>query len=188
VSRRAGLLTIALGANMLLLAGSRIFVRTLSDLPKSRLQHDFERVLVYGAGKGGELTIRELRSNAALSKLPVGFLDDDPMRKGMTLHGVPVLGGLDMLGTIVAQQQVEAILVSTRKLPPEREAELTGLARSHGLALYRLNIAVVPFEDGLVTASLSHASDTLRTAAHTATAVRRDGLPTSGLLSTKPEV
>jgi UDP-GlcNAc:undecaprenyl-phosphate GlcNAc-1-phosphate transferase len=170
VSQRAGLLTIALGANMLLLAGSRIFVRTLSDLPRT-LQHDSERVLVYGAGKGGELTIRELRSNAALSKLPVGFLDDDPVRKGMTLHGLPVLGGLDNLDAIVAQQQVDAILVSTRKLPPAREAQLTGLARSHGLALYRLNIAVVPFEDDLVTASLSHASDTLRTAAQTAAAV-----------------
>jgi UDP-GlcNAc:undecaprenyl-phosphate GlcNAc-1-phosphate transferase len=65
---------------MLLLAGSRIFVRTLSDLPRSRCQH-FERVLVYGAGKGGELTIRELRSNPALAKLPVGFLDDDPSER-----------------------------------------------------------------------------------------------------------
>jgi UDP-GlcNAc:undecaprenyl-phosphate GlcNAc-1-phosphate transferase len=170
VSQRAGLLTIALGANMLLLGGSRIFVRTLSDLPKSR-RHDFERVLVYGAGKGGELTIRELRSNAALSKRALGFLDDDPVRKGMTLHGVPVLGGLNSLGAILEQQRVDAILVSTRKLSPAREAQLTILARSHGLTLYRLNIAVVPFEDDQVTASLSSASEALRTATQTGSSV-----------------
>jgi UDP-GlcNAc:undecaprenyl-phosphate GlcNAc-1-phosphate transferase len=179
LSRRAGLFTIALGANMLLLAGSRVFVRTLSDLPRSR-RHDCERVLVYGAGKGGALTIRELSSNAALSKVAVGFLDDDPARKGMTLQGVPVLGGLDNLGAIVAQQQVDAILVSTRKLSLARESQLTVLARSHGLALYRLHIAVVPFEADAVAASLSHASEALRTAAQTgAVGVHRDGVPNS---------
>jgi UDP-GlcNAc:undecaprenyl-phosphate GlcNAc-1-phosphate transferase len=179
VSRRAGLLTIALGANMLLLAGSRIFVRTLSDLPRSR-RHDFERVLVYGAGKGGELTIRELRSNQALSKMAVGFLDDDPMRKGMTLHGVPVLGGLDALAAVVGQHEVDAVLVSTRKLSAAREAQLTDLARRHGLTLYRLNIAIVAFEEDRVATSLSHASEALRTAAQTgAASVHRDGLPNS---------
>jgi UDP-GlcNAc:undecaprenyl-phosphate GlcNAc-1-phosphate transferase len=179
VSQRVGLFTIALGANMLLLSGTRIFVRTLADMPRGR-PHDFERVLVYGAGKGGELTIRELRSNAALSKMAVGFLDDDPGRKGMTLHGVPVLGGLDSLGAILAQQQVDAVLVSTRKLPRAREEQLTGLARSHGLTLYRLHIAVVPFEDDPVATSLSHASGALRTAAQTGAAGgRHDRLPNS---------
>jgi UDP-GlcNAc:undecaprenyl-phosphate GlcNAc-1-phosphate transferase len=179
VWQRAGLLTIALGANVMLLAGSRIFVRMLSDLPRSR-RHDFERVLVYGAGKGGELTIRELRSNPTLSKLAVGFLDDDPVRKGMTLHGVPVLGTLDSLAAILRHQHIDAILVSTRKLSPAREAQLTTLARSRGLALYRLHIAVVAFEDDPVTASLSQASERLKTAAQTGAAgVRRDGLPNS---------
>jgi UDP-GlcNAc:undecaprenyl-phosphate GlcNAc-1-phosphate transferase len=180
VGRRIGLLTIAMGANMLFLAGSRIFVHTLADLPRMTRPHDFERVLVYGAGKAGELTIRELRSNTSLSKTAVGFLDDDPMRKGMTLHGVPVLGGLDSLGTILRQHRVNAILVSTRKLPPTREAQLIHLAGVHGLELYRLNIDVVPFEGDSVGASLSQATEALRTAARAGSAgVQRDSLPNS---------
>ena len=179
VGRRIGLLAIALGANLLLLAGSRIFVRTLADLPGIR-PRGFERVLVYGAGKAGELTIRELRSNTALAKTPVGFLDDNPMRRGMTLHGVPVLGGLDRLGAIVRQHQVDGVLVSTRGLSPAREAQLTDLAAVHGLALYRLNIDVVPFEGAVAGASLNRATEALRTAAHaTAAGVQKDGLPDS---------
>ena len=124
----------------------------IGDQRGSQITRDFERVLVYGAGKGGELTIRELRSNAALRKVAVGFLDDDPVRKGMTLHGLPVLGSLDSLAAILAQQRVDAILVSTRKLSAAREAQLTVLARNHELALYRLHIAVVPFETATASA------------------------------------
>jgi UDP-GlcNAc:undecaprenyl-phosphate GlcNAc-1-phosphate transferase len=167
VSRRPGMLAIAFGANVMMLAGSRVFVRTLADLPRARV-HDTARTLIYGAGKGGELAVRELRSNLALRKEPAAFLDDDPLRKGMTLHGLPVLGGIDALEAIIGQrgqQHIDAILVSTGKLMPEREARLAALARAHSIPLFRLNISIIPFEPDVVGATLSHASEAIRAAA-----------------------
>ena len=165
VSRRPGLIAIAFAANVMMLAGSRAFVRTLADWPRSR-SHTAARTLIYGAGKGGELALRELRSNLTLEKEPSAFLDDDPARKGMTLHGLPVLGGLDELEAIIGQQQVDAILVSTGKVTPDREVRLAALARANDIPLFRLSIAIIPFEPDVVGATLAQASEALRTAAH----------------------
>lgn len=144
VATRWVLVALAVGVHVLLLSSTRLFVRTLADLPRSR-QASTERVLIYGAGKGGELALRELRNNSQLGKTAVGFIDDDPARRGMTLHGVPVVGGLDAVSSAVRENQVEGILISTRKLRPARERQLVTAAREVGLHLYRLDIAIVPF-------------------------------------------
>lgn len=178
VSRRLGLLAIAFGANVLMLAGSRVFVRTLADLPRARRPHDTERTLIYGAGKGGELALRELRSNHELGKNPVAFLDDDPVRKGMTLHGVPVVGDLDALDGIIAQHRIDSIVVSTGKLTPAREVQLLAVAKARGVPIFRLNIAVIPFEPDVMGATLTHASEAIRAATHASRAgAKRGTLP-----------
>ena len=38
------------------------------------------RVLVYGAGRGGTLLVREILQNPAAGFQPVGFIDDDPQK------------------------------------------------------------------------------------------------------------
>jgi FlaA1/EpsC-like NDP-sugar epimerase len=161
VARRPGLLAIAFGTNVMMLAGSRVFVRALADLPRMRTT-DRKRTLIYGAGRGGELAVRELRGNLLIGQEPVAFLDDNPLRKGMTLHGLPVLGGVDALGAILGEHVIDAILVSTGKLTPEREAALARIAGDRGVALFRLNIAVVPFEAHGAESSLTQSQGTIR--------------------------
>jgi UDP-GlcNAc:undecaprenyl-phosphate GlcNAc-1-phosphate transferase len=142
IGRRYGLGAVALGTTVLMLAGSRLFVRSLADALLNRSAHS-ERLLVYGAGQGGELALRELRSNHALGKTPVGFIDDDPARVGMTIHGIPVLGRIDDLPLVAGARRIDGIVVSTRKLSAEREARLRELAQQLDLRLYHLNIGVV---------------------------------------------
>lgn len=137
-----GLVAVALGGTVLLLAGSRLFVRGLADALLHRTAAA-ERVLIYGAGQGGALAIRELRNNAALAKQPIGFVDDDPARLGMSIHGVPVLGGLEDLATLAARHRIEGVLVSTRKLPAERMARMRQLAETLNLRVYHLQIGLI---------------------------------------------
>lgn len=141
------LFLVAFGAIVSMLAGTRGFVRMLSDMLR-RHPEGADRVLIYGAGVGGELALREIRSNHALGKEAVGFIDDDPLRRGMTIHGVPVLGGLGELERLVGSHRVAAVLVSTGKLTAERQARLQTLATEHGVALYRLEIVLVPLLAG----------------------------------------
>src|SRR5581483_7570039 len=55
---------------VVLLSGSRVSFRLLGELLRPG-REDFRRVLIYGAGDGGELTLRELRKNKALRREPV---------------------------------------------------------------------------------------------------------------------
>ncbi|MCA1584383.1 MAG: hypothetical protein LC791_06300 [Acidobacteria bacterium] len=135
---------IAFGATVLMLAGTRLSVRSLADGLR-RLPPDAERILIYGAGVGGELALREIRSNAGLGKAPVGFIDDDPLRRGMTIHGVPVLGGLSELERVLRRHPIRAIIVSTGKITREHQTRLVELARRHEVTLHRLEITMVPY-------------------------------------------
>ena len=59
------------------------------------------RVLVVGAGSGGQMVVREMQLNPNLGSRAIGFLDDDPRKRGMRLHGVNVLGTTEEVGDIL---------------------------------------------------------------------------------------
>lgn len=71
-----------------------------------------ENTLLLGAGSAGEALIREIENNPTLGICPVGFLDDDPGKKGLALHGVPVLGGIDMIIEVTAKYSVKQIFIA----------------------------------------------------------------------------
>src|SRR5206468_9742555 len=81
---------------------ARLSFRSL-EMMRTRLRRTGTRVAIYGAGDGGELAVRELLSNAVLGLQPFCFLDDDPLKHGERIHGVPVLGGLDALASVAHQ-------------------------------------------------------------------------------------
>src|SRR5207244_2124062 len=89
---------------ILVLAGSRVAFRLLGDWlrPPSTAAR---RTLIYGAGDGGALTLRELRNNADLARQPIGFLDDDRHKRGRRIDGLPILGGLDVAEEIFTAQR-----------------------------------------------------------------------------------
>jgi len=64
------------------LAGSRLAFRLFRQLLPAQNGQDGTRVLIYGAGDGGELLLREILNNRDLKYSPVGFLDDDPAKSG----------------------------------------------------------------------------------------------------------
>jgi UDP-GlcNAc:undecaprenyl-phosphate GlcNAc-1-phosphate transferase len=136
-------LIVVWGAAVLALTGSRGVIRALSDsLRPDRARG--ARALIYGAGAGGELALRELRTNSELGLLVVGFIDDDPTRRHTLIHGVPVLGGAADLERIAGGERIDAVVVSTRKLAPERLAELLNVASRLDLGVCRLSVDVQP--------------------------------------------
>ena len=82
------------------------------------------RVLIFGAGDGGDLVLRELRQNRQLNYRPVALLDDDRRKIGRTIHGVPVRGTRDDLGRIARQLQVEEMIIA---IPSATDAQLAGV-------------------------------------------------------------
>lgn len=69
-----------------------------------------KRVLIIGAGHAGESLVRDLQRTAAY--FPVGLIDDNPTKRGMEIHGVPVLGAIRELSDLVVNQQADLIFIA----------------------------------------------------------------------------
>ena len=77
------------------LVGWRFLVHLLYERPLAgfRARRDARSVLIVGAGDGGRLLLREILRNPDLGYRPVGFVDDDPRKRGARVdRGVEVLG------------------------------------------------------------------------------------------------
>jgi len=124
------------------LAGSRMAFRLFQRvLPVSGSSED-RRVLIYGAGDAGELVLREILNNRALKYSPVGFLDDDPAKKGKVIHGLKVYAGNGDLSGICRQHDVNELLISINRLPEERLQEIVGFCRTNDISVKRMRISI----------------------------------------------
>jgi UDP-GlcNAc:undecaprenyl-phosphate GlcNAc-1-phosphate transferase len=79
------------------------------------------RVLLYGAGDSGMLTLRELRQNPNHGLEPVGFIDDDPFKLGQTLQGLRVLGDGRNMPELIHIHQVEEVIISASRMSETRK-------------------------------------------------------------------
>jgi UDP-GlcNAc:undecaprenyl-phosphate GlcNAc-1-phosphate transferase len=125
---------------------SRVSFRVLETV-RSRLQPRGDRVLIYGAGDGGEIALREVVNNPRRCMWPACFLDDEATKHGMHIHGVPVVGGLESLGRAVQHYRVSKIVIGTQRPTPEAVATLSAFAKRHALELVELHLDFRPVTD-----------------------------------------
>jgi UDP-GlcNAc:undecaprenyl-phosphate/decaprenyl-phosphate GlcNAc-1-phosphate transferase len=126
----------------LFLAGSRMAFRLFRQLLPAGTSPNGRRILIYGAGDGGELLLRELLNNRALELSPVGFLDDDPAKRGRVLHGLRVFAGNGDLGQVCRQQEVDEIVISSLKMSEERVQELVENCKELQIRVRRMRITM----------------------------------------------
>ena len=71
-----------------------------------------KNLLIIGAGDAGEKILREIRDNPRLNYEVIGFLDDDPKKKRMKIHGVPVLGPVPKIHNLAYDAEMDEILIA----------------------------------------------------------------------------
>src|SRR6266404_921088 len=124
----------------LFLAGSRMAFRLFRQILPSGNGRTGRRVLIYGAGDGGELLLRELLNNRSLKLAPIGFLDDDPAKNGKVIHGLRVFGGNGDLGQVCEQQQVDEVVISSSKMAEGRIEEVVRCCAERQITVRRMKI------------------------------------------------
>ncbi|MGA9853581.1 MAG: nucleoside-diphosphate sugar epimerase/dehydratase [Gammaproteobacteria bacterium] len=92
------------------LSGSRLLYRGFKDQWLSRENSTGGRALIVGAGRAGELLIRDLKRNGSF--VPVVLVDDDPRKQGYDVHGVRVRGYLNDLRKLIHLYEVKIVLVA----------------------------------------------------------------------------
>lgn len=70
------------------------------------------RTLIVGAGEAGSLLLKEIYRQPVASYNVIGFVDDDPKKMGMMLHGIPVLGDIQHLPALVGDHAIEDVIIA----------------------------------------------------------------------------
>jgi UDP-GlcNAc:undecaprenyl-phosphate GlcNAc-1-phosphate transferase len=86
-----------------------------------------ERTLIFGAGIGGQMTLREIENNDELGLKLVGFIDDNPWLHGRKIQGYPVLGGSEDLERIIRKHEIRKIIVSFKSNGAEKTKDIRKL-------------------------------------------------------------
>jgi hypothetical protein len=96
--------------------------------------------LIYGAGRKGATALRELTADVSAALRPVAFIDDDVLKEGRILNGIPVVGALESIEFAIRRFAVRAVVVASDTVSDLRLAELGERCERLGVALLKLQI------------------------------------------------
>ncbi len=123
---------------MAFVAGTRLLARSLIERPKGGVVARGKGVLVVGAGDAGQLVVREMQRNPRLAHTPVGFVDDDPSKRNLRIHGVRVLGTTDDLGHLIRDHRPDEVLIAMPSAPGDLRRKIVQTARAEGIPVNTL--------------------------------------------------
>ena len=99
-------------ATVLMLGGLRILIRLHYEEFRTAEAGRLKRFLIVGAGNAGEALLREIHRMPITQYEVVGFIDDDPVKKGTNIHGIPVLGTVEQLPEVCEKRHIEEIAIA----------------------------------------------------------------------------
>ena len=95
-----------------LLEGGRFSYRLIREVrqsPRRRIRQQ-ARTMLIGAGEAGAAVLRELESSNKSHNRIVCIVDDAPQKKGLKLHGIPVVGGREHIREVVDRYDISEII------------------------------------------------------------------------------
>jgi FlaA1/EpsC-like NDP-sugar epimerase len=128
---------------LLFLCGARMGARAIYErrpLAAFRGGGKGERsVLIVGAGDGGRLVLREIVRNRGLGLQPVGFLDDDPRKRGLRIEGVKVRGNTENeLPRVLGETEPDEVIIAIPSAPGSTRARVVRECRTRGIPVRTL--------------------------------------------------
>ncbi|MEO6587849.1 MAG: polysaccharide biosynthesis protein, partial [Pyrinomonadaceae bacterium] len=79
---------------------------------------------------------------------PIGFIDDDPLKKDKVIHGLRVFGGNGSLKSICRDKKVQEILISSAHITTKRLSEIREVCNDTNVALKRASLKIEPIDFG----------------------------------------
>ena len=129
-----------------LLIVARFFMFLTRMKGVGRSDANSENVLIYGAGEAGVLLVKESRINPNFSYKIVGFLDDNPNKKGGKVYGLKVLGGLEDVEKIIEKNDVSKIIIS---MPSVEQSKISNILKELN-KLKDVSVKILPNVDNLI--------------------------------------
>ena len=129
---------------LLIVSRFLMFLTRMKGITKSDVNS--ENVLIYGAGEAGVLLVKESRINPNFPYRIVGFLDDNPNKKGGKVYGLKVLGGLEDVEKVVEKSDVSKIIIS---MPSVEQSKISNILKELN-KLKDISVKILPNVDNLI--------------------------------------
>ena len=119
------------GFSLVLIGSLRVSKRAYSEyrIRRNQAMKGKSRTLIIGAGAAGEQIGREMVNNPRSKYYPIGYIDDDPAKEGIVIHGVKVIGRRKDIPNILPANRIDEILIAMPSAPSKEIREIINLIR-----------------------------------------------------------
>jgi len=143
------LLAITWMIHVLLIGGSRFIWRMLRDAYFKR-DDTKKRTLIIGAGSAGTMVTRQLLQNNETELLPVAFIDDNVKKHNLDILGIPVIGGVNQIESVVQELNIDSIVIA---IPSLSKKGLNAIFKE--CSKTKAKTQILPMLEDLVTGKVS---------------------------------
>lgn len=109
--------------HILFIGGSRFSWRVLRDR-YIKPQSGVKRALIVGAGAAGTMLVKQLQRNYDSGIQPIAYIDDDPAKHRLQIHGLNVAGGTKWIGTVVEKYEIDQIIIAIPSLKKDEKKRI----------------------------------------------------------------
>ncbi len=132
------LLTLVLGVRILFLLLQHLFRRS---------RNNNQMVLIYGADEKGVLLLHKLLADEVPARVPLGFLDEDPLLEGTYINGYQVFGGHWKLEQLIRKKGVKQLFISNPIQNPRIRDRILKMSREYGLDIKKFKPVLEDYSD-----------------------------------------
>ncbi len=143
-------------ASIVLVSGSRFAIRMIRERGAGGQHRDAVNTLIVGAGDAGESLLRDVQRTAASKWAIVGFLDDNPAKKGALVRDVRVLGAADeaTLKELIRELEIKLVLLAIPRADGNRLRQIVDVCRRAGVQTKTMPSLADRIDDQLPLAAL----------------------------------
>ncbi len=146
-----GVLVLDFMATVFLVGAARLGVRFYHEEMRPASSEGVRRVLIIGAGNAAEALLREIHRMRIERYRVVGLVDDDPTKKGIYIHGIPVLGTTDDIKRICEEEEeIDEILIAVPSATQKQLRRIIEMCRGT-----KLRFQSLPSMDSLIDGTVT---------------------------------
>jgi FlaA1/EpsC-like NDP-sugar epimerase len=134
---------------LMLITGARLAVRLIVERPSRSARVPKREVLMIGAGSGGQMVVRELQHNPDIGVTAIGFVDDDPRKRGMRMLGLKVLGSTKQIDRILDETHPDEVVIAIPSAPGTLRAKVVAACREREIRVRTLPTVFELLRDGV---------------------------------------
>ena len=120
---------------VLLIGGNRFLYRYIRDYRIRKTQQNkntgskISKVMIVGAGRAGNVLLREIKNNVNLNKCVVCMIDDNRAKFGTLMNGVPIVGNRDTIADNVNKYDIDEIIIALPRATAMQRKEIIDICK-----------------------------------------------------------